>query len=203
MFERLLQAIEGSGPSVTDWLSAIATVVTALVALVAIWYARGQLKEASRARQLAQQLDIERAQPYIVIYADDSAFGPTYTDIVIKNFGQTAARNVRLSVDPPPQRSTVEEGRNRVVRFPDVFPILAPGQEWRTFFDGSHRRFGKGLPSEHHAHIEFEGIGGKALSSDAVLDWDINETRIWPVTKTFDDLVKSVDDLTAEVTRRR
>ncbi len=102
--DRLFAALE-AGPSVTDWISAIATLLTAFIAIGALFYAAGQIKEAKAARQLASDLEVKRAQPYVVLYTEQSAATNLAIDLVIKNFGPTAATDVRVVLDPWPERA--------------------------------------------------------------------------------------------------
>lgn len=95
-----------SAPGLPDWIAAIAAAVTSLVAAFALLYARGQVKEAARGRQLTQDLDIERSQPYVVAFIERAASSEALVDLVIRNYGLTAARSVHIELDPWPERST-------------------------------------------------------------------------------------------------
>jgi hypothetical protein len=71
-----------------DW-SALAESITAIVALSAGVIASRQLREARRLR-------LEQAQPYVVAYAEHTPAGPFTIDIVIRNFGTTAAYDIEV-----------------------------------------------------------------------------------------------------------
>jgi hypothetical protein len=81
--------------SADEW-SAIAQGALVLVAVVAAWFARGQVTESKRLRE-------EQVQPYVAVFARVARIG--IADVVIKNYGQTAARNVRVAFDPPLKRA--------------------------------------------------------------------------------------------------
>lgn len=103
LFAQLIEALES--PNVADWITAGATILTLVVAVFALTYARGQVAEAQSARRQARELEKERSQPYVVAYTESSGATPAIIDLVVKNYGQTAARNVRLELDPWPVRS--------------------------------------------------------------------------------------------------
>jgi hypothetical protein len=108
-----------------DW-SALGTCVTALVAIIAALFAWRQVREARRLRQ-------EQTQPYVAVTMETSAAAQNIVDLVVKNFGTTAAYDVSVSIDPPPQRSGAS-GEVEDVSVPKIFRTMIPGQEWRTFF---------------------------------------------------------------------
>lgn len=64
----LLAVAENNTPNAADWISTAATVMMFVIALCAYFLARGQLKEASLARQQSKDLDRERTQPYVVAF---------------------------------------------------------------------------------------------------------------------------------------
>jgi hypothetical protein len=116
-------------------VAAISQAATVLVAGVALVYARGQVKEARETRERV-------AQPEVVVYVDHHKVR-RYMDLVIKNFGQTTAYNIRLTlppllVAPFTSRLTGEEVTSLWV--PETIAVLAPGQEWRTGWDSAVRR---------------------------------------------------------------
>jgi hypothetical protein len=125
-----------------------------------------------RQYHLAQQLRAEQAQPYAVAYLEPSAAGDFYVDLVVRNFGATAAHHVRLTIDPPAQRHAGSAG---MVRLPDEIPVLVPGQEWRAFWDTGQRAESK-LPRRHEAVVAFSDSHGRELPAiRSILDWDVIE----------------------------
>src|SRR5262245_14565535 len=74
-----------------DWTAAAAW-VTAFVAIAAAVVGLGQLAEARRVR-------LEQSQPYVVIFMEPSRAGTYFIDLVVRNFGTTAAYDVRVKVD--------------------------------------------------------------------------------------------------------
>jgi hypothetical protein len=147
-----------------DAWAALGTWTTAGVALVAGLVALGQLAEARVLRR-------EQAQPYVVAFIETSAAQPNnFVEIVARNFGATAAYDVRLKIDPPPRRATMSQQPD--VWLPERIPVLVPGQEWRTFWDAGHRRFESDLPRHHKATVDFADSHGRRYTLDSILDWD-------------------------------
>ena len=144
-------------------IAAWAGVAIALGAVVvAGLLANSQLGEARRLRQ-------EQALPYVAVFADESAADWTAIDLVIKNFGKTAAKDVRVSIDPAPQRAV---GGTEDVWMPTSIPVLVPGQEWRTFWDATQARLKSNLPDHCTVEVEFSDSRGKRLDPLTFdLDW--------------------------------
>ena len=147
-----------------DAWAALGTWATAGVALVAGLVALGQLAEARSLRR-------EQAQPYVALFTETSAAQPNnLVEIVVRNFGTTAAYDVRVQIDPSPRRAAMSQQPD--VWLPERIPVLVPDQEWRTFWDAGHKRFESDLPRHHEATVGFADSHGRTYSLDAVLDWD-------------------------------
>jgi hypothetical protein len=146
---------------------------TLVVAIVAALAAFRQVREARALRQ-------EQAQPYVAVYMEPSAATLQIIDLVVRNFGATAAHEVRLRITPRPQRS-VQGGGVEDVWLPDVLPTLVPGQEWRTMWDLGRDRKDSGLPDQHRVEVVFSDSHGRALSATYQLDWGAYKGRQWVV----------------------
>lgn len=96
-----------SKSSLTDWL-------TFIVALVALFFAWHQLREARRVRE-------EQAQPYVFI--DMRRIKGNIFELYVKNIGSTIAYDVQLK--SAPELSSLDD--NFWVF--DSLPALVPGQE--------------------------------------------------------------------------
>ncbi|WP_156401651.1 hypothetical protein [Agromyces sp. Soil535] len=188
-----------SSPSVTDIIGAITGVVTAVVAIAALTYASIQVREAKAARDQARRLEVERAQPYVVLYTEASAATPFIIDLVVKNFGQTAARDVVLHLEPLPQRSPNPDGSSGIenLMLPAEIPTLAPGQEWRTMWDSTVWRRESGLPDLHSGMVTFTGIEGESLQSEVVLDWSLYASRRWVEVRGVHDAAVALREMKA------
>lgn len=178
----LLKALQELGnPTWTDWVSAIAAGLTFVVALVAAVIALRQLTQA-------RELEREKAQPYVVAFMEESPLGPEAMDLVVRNYGQTAAREVRMTFEPKLYRAY----RNEDVYLPEVIPILAPGQEWRTLLDFSRARFARtDLSQRYEGTVRYLGLDNEARESKAIIDWATYKEKTWAQYHGLNELAKA------------
>ncbi|MCS3442813.1 hypothetical protein [Microbacterium phyllosphaerae] len=192
LFAELIEALEA--PNVADWITVGATILTLVVAVFALTYARGQVAEAQSARRQARELERERSQPYVVAYTEPSGATPTIIDLVVRNYGATAAQNVRLELDPWPVRSDGTADGERIA-VPDPIPVLAPGQEWRTMWDSASERGSSAHPDRHVGLVRYEGIDRESRKSEVVLDWAVYKTRRWVQVYGEHDSAKALREM--------
>ncbi|TDC66262.1 hypothetical protein E1258_03305 [Micromonospora sp. KC207] len=164
-----------------DWISktnpdawaAGAGWTTTAIALVASIAALRQVREARRLRE-------EQAQPYVVAYMEHSQADMQFLDLVIKNFGTTAARDVRIYAQPTLKRSTGQGADTEDVGLFKALPILVPQQEWRTFWDSGLNRKRTNLPDEHVVKVEYKDARGRKMEPTvAALDWSVYKNSQW------------------------
>lgn len=165
--------------------SAAAGVATALVALIATFVGLGRLREAQTLRcqqeRDALALRRERAQPYVAVFMEPLvAVDPKFQELVIKNFGATAAFSIRIESEPTMAREW--QGQAQKVPLPEV-PTLVPGQEWRVLWDFFPARHEAGLPDRHEVKVLFEDSRGESFTLAYTLDWGTNRDRLG--VKTF------------------
>jgi hypothetical protein len=134
------------GVTAGTWL---AWAVWALAALgvVALIYASQQMR---RNRRRAT----DETRPHVGMFMEPHAADWHLIELVVRNFGKTAAYDVQFSFPHPP---TVAEYENATDGYADVvelqlphqLPTLAPGQEWRTVWDSALDRaqLGEGIES--------------------------------------------------------
>jgi hypothetical protein len=114
---------------------AVAAWVTAAIGGGAAWFARGQVLEARRTRERV-------AQPNVVVFVDLSPDDWHYLDFVIKNFGETPAYTIKLTLPPldvVPWDNLLTGEKVTSVYLPNSLVVLAPGQEWRTMWESGIR----------------------------------------------------------------
>ena len=126
--------IQGSWHGVTNvesstWLvwAAWAAIALGIIALV---FTNHQI---ARNRRLAA----EQTRPHVGMLMEPHAADWHVIELVVRNFGRTAAYDIRFSFASPPTVAEYEnssDGYAEVVelQFPRELPVLAPGQEWRT-----------------------------------------------------------------------
>jgi hypothetical protein len=141
----------------------VGALLTAGVAIVAAFYAKGQLDEAKKARN-----------PRVWAFLDPEPDDPQWVDLVFKNFGERPAFEVRFTIDPRPRESSDDEGNPIPIRdtpLPDEIPLMPPGGEWRTRWDYGANRAKSGLPDRHTGEITYRDRSGREYRKDLVLDF--------------------------------
>jgi hypothetical protein len=147
-----------------DW-SALATWSAVIIG------AGGGLIAFRQLRQ-TQELRFEQAQPYVVAYLAATPNEAVIFDLVVKNFGATAATDIAVQVTPPPLRAIDKDDPNNPgLIVPDLIPTLVPGQEWRTIWDSGIARYDSDLPSRYEATVSFADSRGKRHDYAYVIDW--------------------------------
>jgi hypothetical protein len=124
----------GSG----GWL-AIAAWTLAALGVAGLVFANRQLKKN-------RQLRTEQIRPQVAMFMEPHASDWHVIELVVRNFGQTAAHDVRFQFINPPTVAIYEA--NVFDEKPDIaeldlpseLPLLAPGQEWRTVWDSAISR---------------------------------------------------------------
>lgn len=166
-------------PDADTW-SAWAQVVTVGVAGWAALYARGQVREARETRERV-------AQPEVVVFVDHHQVR-RYVDLVIKNFGQTTAYNIQITL-PDLQVATYRnrhDGKEVThLLYPKKIAVLAPGQEWRTVWDSAVRRenFKGVLTDQYGGTVQFDdkvdGPNKRTYSNPIALDIKMFWNTMW------------------------
>lgn len=200
----------------SDNWSAIGTWAAVGVAIIAAFFALRQVREARITRD-------EQAQPNVVMYSDPMQGDWQFLELVVRNFGQTPAYDVEISLDSTPQISPDYPGAEFTdVAIPRRIPILAPGQEWRALWDHAPSRFEVECISHlHKGYVSFRGERKKRrhwyapwikdydrFTSPVELDFNLlKDTRrvdmktIHDVAKTLDNRLGKAIDLLGKISR--
>nr|WP_322859156.1 hypothetical protein [Mycobacterium europaeum]MEA1159286.1 hypothetical protein [Mycobacterium europaeum] len=110
---------------------------------------QAQLAQETLATE-AREAELNRrkvSQPNVVVFIDHNPKNFQYLDLVVKNFGQTPAYHIELTMDNPLDVSpyhlnaTGQDIGVTHLDMPQRIAVLAPGQEWRTLWDSAvHRK---------------------------------------------------------------
>jgi hypothetical protein len=167
----------------STWLAWAAWAAIAL-GVVALVFTSRQINRNRR-------LKAEQIRPHVAMLMEPHAADWHVIELVVRNFGQTAAYDIRFSFPNPP---TVAEYENAADGYADVaelhlprdLPVLAPGQEWRMVWDSALDRaeIGSGIESRFTGTVIYYDRPGRsrgrrfwqrkrpALETKVVLDWD-------------------------------
>jgi hypothetical protein len=166
----------GSG----TWL-ACAALALGVIALI---YTNRQIQ---RSRRLAT----EQTRPHVGMFMEPHAADWHVIELVARNFGKTAAYDVRFKFPQPPTVAAYEQAADGYadiveLRLPTELPTLAPGQEWRMVWDSAldRRELGEGIESRFTGTVTYYDSPAEArktrfwrraqrpLETEVVLDWD-------------------------------
>jgi hypothetical protein len=177
---------------------AVATAVQAAVVVVAAVIAWGQVREA-------RALRIDQAQPYVIVYLKETAASRHLVDLVIENVGRTAARDVRISITPPP-KSALDQGddSDRFARWGalrDGIDTLAPRQRLSSLFDGLIQRFPSDLPRKYDVTVRFrDDRGDRPHEYHYTLDFDTYFGAQFVAEKGIHDAARALEEILKRVT---
>jgi hypothetical protein len=173
--------------SPASW-AALAAWVTVLVAVAAGTVALQQVREARKLRE-------EQSQPYVVAYIEPSRATEHLIDLVIRNFGSTAAYDITVDIEPRPQR-TARNAKVEEVQLFSRLPVLVPGQEWRTLWDNGPDRAEANLPDHHTAIVRYSDSRKRQLPPlRSELDWTPYRQRRWVVVYGQHDAAQALRDI--------
>jgi hypothetical protein len=183
-WNRSLDRINAVCQSLYQWLhhlspegwSALGTWTIAGVATVTAFSALRHMREARITRE-------KQVQPNVVAYAAPNPEVSQYLDLVVTNYGQTAAYHVKLKfpvLTVTPYENLVTGEHTTELYIPDEIAVLAPGQEWRTLWDSAiererHHNKNDGhdvLGSRFEGTVNFQDSGGSSYTNRAILDWN-------------------------------
>jgi hypothetical protein len=172
---------------------ALAAWLTLLVLAVSLIFAWRQVREATRLREA-------QVRPFVVVDFDVESI---FIHITIENTGRIAARDVRLSFDPP-MKSSREDAwpPEKSTLMSQGIPTLPPGKKYRFFVDGFPARVEQDLPLTYEARVTYRMDGRKKPFDDAyTLDLTFLMGLGQIERKTTHDVATSLEAIKKEVNR--
>lgn len=162
------------------WL-AVAIWVTLALAVLALLVTARQLRRSAALRT-------ERERPYVAVFMEPHAADWHLVELVVRNFGRTAAYDIEFAFATP---LTVAAYEHAYGGYTDVVPLalpkkltnLAPGQDWRLVWDSARDRaqIGGQIESRFTGAVTYYDRpattdrwwrrGRRQLRSEVVLDW--------------------------------
>lgn len=140
----------------------------AWAAWLAIVITVGALLYLSRQLQRNRRIAADQARPQVTMFMEPHAADWHVIELVVRNFGKTAAYDIRFSFDKPPtvaRYETASDGYADVVavKLPEELTVLAPNQEWRTVWDSAIDRaeLGEGIESRFTGTVSFADTPGE------------------------------------------
>lgn len=136
------------------FVGSTAQVVTAAVALLAACFAGWQVLEVRRSRAAQNQA-------FVVV---DVVLGRAWINwltLVVENIGNTLARDVRITFEPPITTASKGNRLAESVLLQEGVPMLPPGRKIETLFDLSHERLALDLPMRYRVTVNYRNYRGK------------------------------------------
>lgn len=166
---------EPSNWTAETW-TALGTWATVFVAGVAAYAGlrqyRASVQASTKALEHAKLIADEEARPYVVASLEHSKAATSFIDLVVRNYGKTAAFEIELVADPALVRSAPHGGLTEAVEVPRTLGVLAPGQEWRTYFDRTFTRDELQLPRRYSIVLRAKDARDEAIPEvTQPLDW--------------------------------
>ncbi len=176
-----------------DYVLALVQVLT-LIALITYVWKTWQMASATRESvdEMRATRD-EESRPYVLLFAERNAVTSLFFDITLRNFGRTAARDVRLSFDPPLQASR-PDSIERCTFLNEGVSLLPPGSNFRTFFDSSMDYFKEDRPLRYTVHLRYWDVK-KAVSYDETIVLNLDQFRgmTWIGEKNLGTVAKELE----------
>jgi hypothetical protein len=179
-----------------DLASAIAESTTAVIAAAALFFASRQVREARATRKAV-------AQPNVVVYVEMNATEWRHLDLIVRNFGQTAAYSIKFEglahLDVVSSKNELT-GKTDTLYLPETIAVLAPGQEWRTVWDSVAAREQYELRRTQHPELDLVELRNVFVGSVHFRD-NQDQTYSNPIrldTNTFLDTRRLVTNSQAE-----
>lgn len=165
-------------------------------------YAKSASKQASANQTMAEEMKLTREmqnKPSLIAYFDNPQ--SVLIDLVVKNIGYGAAKNVMLKIEPPlydhEERSIAELSLFK--RGIDYFP---PNREFRQIVGTSGQFFSEGSqrPLEYNLTLSYSDVDDNSFPAQTI-PLDLSVYRNLPLHREsdIDKLAKEVSKLAAKI----
>jgi len=187
-----------------DTLNVIMFVIQLLSLIALVVYVIKTAEVAEGTRKSAQAMDRSVAEmvedrdqqiaPYVVVYFDHQTDSPIF-DLVIKNTGRTAARDVEIAFDPPLQTSLKNYDIEQLAFIHQPIPTLPPDYEIRASVDVIDNALKSDiLPKQYRVKVTYAGgIKSERREAEYILDLNVFEGILETHTRSMTDLTKAVE----------
>ncbi|MGJ6126279.1 hypothetical protein QN239_27260 [Mycolicibacterium sp. Y3] len=132
-----------------------------------------------------RQLKSDELRPHVVMYMEPSATDWHVIELVVRNFGKSAAHQVQFDFPTPLTVGRYEEAHDdgppevAALILPSELTQLAPGQEWRTVWDSaiSREELGGEIQSRFEGALTYRDSARnekgrrQEFHTEVVLDW--------------------------------
>ena len=161
--------------------------------------AQGTWKSAQAMDRSVDEMVEDRDQqiaPYVVVFFDHQTDSPIF-DLVIKNTGRTAARDVEVTFEPPLQTSLKNYDIDQLAFIHQPIPTLPPDYEIRASVDVIDNALkSETLPKQYRVKVFYcGGIKSDRREAEYILDLNVFEGILETHTRSMTDLTKAVEKI--------
>ena len=193
-----------------DTLDVIMFVIQFLSLIALVVYVIKTAEVAEGTRQSAQAMDRSVAEmvedrdqeiaPYVVVFFDHQTDSPIF-DLVIKNTGRTAARNVEIAFNPPLQTSLKNYDIEQLAFIHQIIPTLPPEYEIRASVDVIDNVLkSETLPKQYRVKVTYSGgIKADLRESEYLLDLNVFKGILETHTRSLTDLTRAVERISDQL----
>lgn len=172
-----------------DALTAWSTLGLAIVAAVALFGARGQIREAQKLRK-------STSRAYVTVHAEGHKATRTI-NLLVTNAGKTHAEDVRIRFDPPLEAAAGHLDHKKTAGFWNQ-PVIPPGVTMYTALDNGADRAKSDLPMRFNATVVYESPAtDETLTYTYVIDLDAAAYSVRHITLVDQDTPKQTKALEA------
>lgn len=177
-----------SSAGLAEWGLLIVASATALFAVV-------QLRDS-------RELRFQQARPYVAAGIRRVDHG--IVELYVKNFGKTAAHNVRFDSDPKLESVTDAEA----FKVFDTLPTLVPSEEWSTIWEiHAYERAKDGSFSNRYdvtiSYTVNDGRSKRSLVDKFVLDWEPHLATTYLTEHSIHDVAAALKKIEGYMQPRR
>jgi hypothetical protein len=182
-----------------DWLvvTAISTAAMTFAIALTAWLALRQLR-------LNRQLHEEQMRPHIVIDIVPTGTSSNLLELTVTNVGKTAARNVRITLNPTVETTLRSEDKYALKNshlLTEVIPTIAPGREIRTLFDSMPDRYQADLPLRYTATATYHDRNNQQLTDTFELDLAVLVSLLYLHKSGINEVAVALKDISRTMTR--
>lgn len=143
-----------------DWIDIMLTISTVIISLVALF-------QSSKSIRLTEKSIKDANRPYLSVYAEtiDTIYFSAH--LALKNFGNTSAKILNISIEGVPEKA----------RFPIDFSslvggVIAPNQKFTTAFDPE-------IKTTLYFIIQYQELDGTIHTENFSVKTDMSRTMLW------------------------
>ena len=165
-----------------ETLAAWSTLALAIIAVIALIGARGQIQEARRLR-------ISTSRAYVTVHAEGDKATRTI-NLFVTNAGKTHAENVEITFDPPLDAAADHLDHKKTAGFWKQ-PVIPPGVTIHTALDSGPDRVDSGLPMAFTATVVYKSPATEeTLTYTYTIDLDAAAYSVRHITSVDQDTPK-------------